>query len=94
VTELEDRRAERQFRGFHRHHLLESVLETTNGPGVQLGDAGFVDTDLVPDLLHRRLLVVIEADHLLLAWRKRGDGSAYAIGGLRPLVRRIRLLRF
>jgi len=60
---------------------------------VQLRHAGFVHADLLANLLHRRLLVVVEADDFLLTRRKGRDGGADTIRRLRPFVRRIRPLR-
>ena len=61
---------------------------------MQLRDARFVDADLGADLLHRRLAVVVEADHFLLAGRQRGNRGADALLGLLPLVGVVGLLGF
>jgi len=69
-VELEDRAAENLEGLGPRRHVRQRVAEAADGTRVQLRDARLVDADLGADLLHRRLLVVIEADHLLLARRQ------------------------
>ncbi len=61
---------------------------------MELGDTRLVDANLGANLLHRRLAVIVETDHLLLARRQRRDGRAHALTRLCPLVRGVRLFGF
>ena len=54
----------------------EGLFQPVNGARVQLRDAGLVDADLGPNLLHRRFAVVVETDHFAFAGRQRRDGAA------------------
>jgi hypothetical protein len=58
---------------------------------MQLRHARLVHADFSSDLFHRGFAIVVEADDLLLARRKRGDGRTHAILRLLSLVRSIRL---
>jgi len=93
VAEFENGGPQRHLGSFDRHDVLQRLAEPANGARMQLRDARFVHADLLPDLLHRRLLVVVEADDLLFARWEGRDRGANTIRGLRPLVRRIRPLR-
>ena len=87
-----------RIQGFVGSSLYRSARAAGTSPAdrsrMELGDPRLVHTDFLPDLLHRRLLVVIEADDLLLTWRQRRNGGAHTIGRFGPLVRHIRLLGF
>src|SRR5262249_7489003 len=73
LLELEDRGAHRACRFRGGNDADQCVAKTANGARVKLGDARFVHADLRADLLHRRVLIVVEADDLLLAGRQRFD---------------------
>jgi len=89
VAEFQNRGSEGELGGFGRHHLFEGFLQSANRPRMQLRHARFVDADLLANLLHRRLLVVVEADDLLFPWRQRRDSRANTVRRLRTLVRGI-----
>jgi len=61
---------------------------------MELGDARLVDADLGANLLHRRLAVIVETDHLLLTRRQRRDGRAHALTRLSTLVGGVGLFGF
>jgi len=93
LVELEDRAAEDLHRLGAWRHVGERVTQPADGAGVELRHAGFVDADLGADLLHRRLLVVVEADDLLLAGRERLDRRLDPAPRVFALERHIRPLR-
>ena len=57
----------------------EGLPQALNRPGVQLRHARFVDANLRANLLHRCLTIIVEADHLALARRERGDRRTNAV---------------
>jgi len=75
------------------HDGDESVLQPPNRSGVELRDTRLIDANLSADLLHRRFLVVVKADQLLLACGQRGDRGADMSLGLIALVECVGLLR-
>jgi len=93
LQELQHRRPDRR-RGLRRsHRIAERLAQTADGAGVQLRHSRFVDADLLPDLLHRDLSVVVEADHLALARGQRRDRAPHAFPHFGLLVRHVRPLR-
>jgi hypothetical protein len=93
LLELEDRAPHDLGDLGSRHQRAERIAKPSDGARVQLRHARLVHTDFSADLLHRGFAVVIEADDLLLARRKRGDGRTHAILRLLSLVRSVRLFR-
>jgi len=92
-VEFENRAAHHLDRFGVRQHRPERVAQAANGARVELRDARFVDADLGADLLHRRLTVVVEANHLLFARRQRRNRGADPLLRFLPLVGFVGLLR-
>jgi len=81
LLKLENRRAHGIRRFGRGNDADQCVAQTPNCPRMKLGDARLVDADLRADLLHRGVLVVIEADDLLLAGRQRFDRRTDSVLG-------------
>jgi len=84
---------------FERHHLRsanrtvgagQQPAQALNGPRVQLRNPRFVDANLGANLLHRDLVVVVEAEDALVARRQRRDRHAHAVANLALLAETIR----
>jgi len=88
-VELEDRAAKNLEGLGTRRHMRQRVAEAADGARVQLRDTRLVDADLGANLLHRGLLVVVEADHLLLAGRQRCNRRLHPLLDVFTLERHI-----